>query len=156
MWRCQREKLKEDAIQCCGKKDCEKKFLDSVPPIPPKKTVTIQSAERVIESYIPGYRPQCMYKNHVVTETREVLGICEVKKVSKKICAPNVTCVSMDDGRQCDNVIVDELYCNEHDGRLCKKWKESFTSVCNDDEQIGSIYHQTVCGEVVEYKCVEW
>lgn len=59
MWRCQREKLKEDAIQCCGKKDCEKKFLDSVPPVPPKKTVTIQSAERVIESYIPGYRPQC-------------------------------------------------------------------------------------------------
>lgn len=31
MWRCQREKLKEDAIQCCGEKQCEQIYLDSFP-----------------------------------------------------------------------------------------------------------------------------
>ena len=31
MWRCQREKLKEDAIPCCGNKECEKIWLDTLP-----------------------------------------------------------------------------------------------------------------------------
>ena len=31
MWRCQREKLKEDAIPCCGNKECEQIYLDSFP-----------------------------------------------------------------------------------------------------------------------------
>ena len=156
MWRCQREKLKEDAIQCCGKKDCEKKFLDSVPPVPPAhwETYDTVDADGHIES---SSNPRCINTpKRGRKETKFVPGICYTK-LTDELCTDHGYCDGYNTtgggilsggitGSKCLRSLRKDLrmlVCDKHHGGLCLKWDPTNTPISRYES-------------VVSYKCVLW
>ena len=149
MSRCQRENLKEDAIQCCGEKQCEKEFLDSVPPVPPAhwETYDTVKAGGYIES---SSNPRCINEPKLgKKETKFVPGICHTE-LTNELCADRSYCDSFHGlsggttGSACirkNN--LRKLVCDEHHGGLCLEWYPTNTPISRYES-------------VVSYKCVLW
>ena len=126
MWRCQREKLKEDAIQCCGKKQCEKIFLDAIPYAPPPtyKTVTYKVARRMSTGVIAGSGSQaCDFKVGYDTYTSRVVSTCQVITEYKEMCASGGISCSSGSG-YCRDVDTQRLSCH-YEPAWCKEWRSS-------------------------------
>lgn len=150
MWRCQRENLKEDAIQCCGKKDCEKKFLDSVPPVPPAHWETYDTV--IADGYMSSSsNPYCVNTpKKGKKETKFVPGICHTE-LTYELCADHGYCDQFGDllsggitGSKCiRGHNLRKLVCDNHHGGLCLQWSPVETPISRYES-------------VVSYKCVLW
>ena len=124
MCRGQREKLKEDAIQCCGEKNCEKKFLDAIPYAPPAKykTVTYKVARSMSTGVVAGSGSQaCDFKVLYNTYTERVVDTCQVKTKREEMCASGGISCSSGSG-YCQNVDTQYLSCH-YEPAWCKEWK---------------------------------
>ena len=149
MCRGQREKLKEDAIQCCGEKDCEKKFLDSVPYAPPPTYKTISYDDCYIaggvgaESTSSGH---CLYYKECKTRTMTVVHTCNVKSGYQRMCgpAPGPNC-NPAGGAPCEKIWTQWIECY-YEPAWCKNWKITEKPIWVD----GFLFYNT------SFECLGW
>ena len=123
MWRCQREKLKEDAIQCCGEKQCEELYLESFPrgQYCREEEVEVRQSKGSCLShngcdrykcpggwgtdenhiiYGPGVYGNTSYNYNCYSLERKTMKVCEY--AAKTVSCPAIKPVSPVPGASCD------------------------------------------------------
>ncbi len=138
-----------DAIQCCGKKDCEKKFLDSVPYAPPPTYKTISYDDCYIaggSSAASTSSGHCSYYKTCKTRTKTVVHTCNVKSGYQRMCgsAPGPNCNGAG-GAPCEKIWTQWIECY-YEPAWCKNWKKTEKPIWVD----GILFYNT------SFECLGW
>lgn len=147
MCRGLRENHKLSAVPCCGKKKCEKLYLES---FPPERAVTVERAKRVMTRFETSASTQrAFYETRRYTETITAPGYCSVQNGYVRICTNDGSGLS---GERCSSESLRSLHCNEK-GTTCKNWKREYIY-----ESFECVYYKGAenCVRGANFTCVEW